>query len=218
MTSATSWREALHGQDVESAFRLWCEDSETYLTQRSGTALEREREKFQGRGRPLKLRKHTVAAPQASAQLGAAPLQQRRILKTLRRAEELARRRAHTHVLAGTNFALESLWGALVKGGSKALPGSPWAAWWRLESPPGLQQAKALVTALQEEARKQEADLHHERVRAWRQWVREDWIGKKSGTYKWCKNVQSERTTLLERPDGTLTGNCQEMDELLREA
>ena len=46
----------------------------------------------------------------------------------------------------------------------------------------------------------------------------EDWEKGGAGTFRWCKGMSDEAAVLLQRPDGSLTANAQEADELLRAA
>ena len=46
----------------------------------------------------------------------------------------------------------------------------------------------------------------------------EQWSSTKTGVFKWCKGEEQQRVALVQKPDGHLTGNASEVDELLRKA
>ena len=56
------------------------------------------------------------------------------------------------------------------------------------------------------------------RVDRWERWLESAWISKPSKVYAWCKGVNKSAVTMISRPDGTLTGNLEEMDALLQNA
>eukprot|EP00973_Karenia_brevis_P060156 8370962-Karenia_brevis.AAC.1 len=61
--------------------------------------------------------------------------------------------------------------------------------------------------------------MRSSRVNAWKDWARKAW--SKGGRGKVCRALQSKRggsVSLLQRSDGTFTGNAHEIDKLLHEA
>ena len=57
-----------------------------------------------------------------------------------------------------------------------------------------------------------------ERVAAWKEKMRHDWFQSRRQVFQWLRNEPFSSVSLIRRPDGTLTGNLQEIDQLVQDA
>ena len=49
-------------------------------------------------------------------------------------------------------------------------------------------------------------------MREWKHWIMTSWLNKPKALYRWIKDIDHGTVSLLQRPDGTLTGRIAEMD------
>ena len=80
---------------------------------------------------------------------------------------------------------------------------------------PSLSDVEALKCTLQEVARQIMLEEDRARVTTLKTWVKESWSSHLKAVYQWLRCDDWGALTLLQRPNGTLTGNILEMDTLL---
>ena len=84
---------------------------------------------------------------------------------------------------------------------------------------PAAEHLEATIRDLQRLVRDQARREDAERVSAWKAWLVEEMSVRPGAVYRWLREEEfSPPVVFLARPDGTPTGNVQEMDELLRAA
>ena len=151
------------------------------------------------------------------------PLHTRRLLKLVRRLEDLIRQMhamsmIESPFLGCTPRRWLHLWTLSRTEGISLLNDQCLLAAFSQAPVPTIDILQDITACLRQAvAIGQSSDRHH-RVNAWKSWLWEDWANTGSGVHKWCKGDSGSRVSLMQRPDGTLTGNAEEMDELVHAA
>ena len=89
-SSRETWDNATANSDVEALWLQFSKDAEKYLIDKSACIMTCNRNCYQGRGAVSIHRKQTRVATQ-QLEIGAVPLHTRRLLKLVRRLEDLVR-------------------------------------------------------------------------------------------------------------------------------
>jgi len=206
------WQVALVGANVEKLWRIWSAAAEKYLYNRATSAGQELPSKlYSGRG-AVKIRKVHRSASSSQPAEGADSSRIKQLQKFARQVEQLVRDMTYQPAHWGHHQTrLEE------KVARKAIYLMP--AWQRVEgaalSIGSLQQLGGMV---REAIQRSHEEARQGRLSAWKQWLDQAWGEKRIDVYKWCKGVAEERTSLVQRPDGTLTANVDEIDDLLSEA
>ena len=158
-----------------------------------------------GRGK-LRLEKHSTMPQSTTAEHGAETTRMVKLQKCCRRAEEVARKIHHR----GPSPESRDLW---LKVASEAPS-------WNLD--PGTEEDLQSVLAFCGRARgllaAERISAAEDRSEAWTSWSKIQWSTQgKQEVYKFCRADQQGKVPLLQKEDGSLTGNYAEMDRLLRE-
>ena len=81
-----------------------------------------------------------------------------------------------------------------------------------LPSTPDLVEVRA---CLQRVSRRVLQEEDRGRLEAWKESMNRKWTTRRKEVYCWIRGVEDRPLTVLARPNGTLTGNIEEMDELV---
>ena len=209
-----AWQRGLRTTDVECLWAAWSAAAEKYLITRATDAGEVMKESaHQGRG-SVKIKKVKRAASSQEAAEGADTMRVRRLQKFARKVEQLV----HDMTVAPERWGhdqrcLEQ------KIRMTALDLVPAAAQEYLKpGPQRVHSLRLLANAVREEVQQLHEQARRNRTTAWKHWLAEAWGSKSGEVFKWCKGEGEERTSMVQRPDGTLTANAEEIDKLLRDA
>ena len=138
----------------------------------------------------------------------------RRLGKLPRRVEDLFRQMSRcAGALACAPRACVKLWAKCKRTGQDLLPQCDVFA---SICVPDVACTKALSEALKCEVQREHASVRVGLLKAWQLWLQEDWSKTGTNVYQWCKGLRDEAAAMILRPDGTLTCNAAEADELLR--
>ena len=66
-------------------------------------------------------------------------------------------------------------------------------------------------------SRRQLAQEEKKRHQDWREWIQETWTTSPGKVYQWIKEDKYTPTVLVQKDDGTLTGNVPEMDLVIHQ-
>ena len=221
--SSTSWTSALACQDVEKLWSLWCADAESYLCMRAKLAgLSIDERRCLGRGRVCFVKRH-VGMPCDSNGCGRSA-KTSKLGKLKRRLADLLRQvlaRAGlgvTGIVGGSSYVMQCLWDKCRKFGSILVPDIECVQIWQNVNIPCAADLQFLLGCVTRAIQSQQLAERCERERIWRQKLATDWQDGGAQTYRWCKGEESERANMITRPDGSLTCDADEMDELVRNA
>ena len=216
-SSSEAWEDATASSNVEALWLQWSPDAERYLLDRKACVMTCNRKCYQGRCVVSIHRKQARVATQ-QPETGAMPLHTRHLWKLARRLED---RQMHAMSLIespifGCNLhRWLHLWTLSRTEGISLLNDQCLLAAFSQAPVPTIDILQDISAYLRQAvATGQSSDRHH-RVNAWKSWLREDWANTGSGVHKWCKGDSGSRVSLMQRPDGTLTVNAEEMDELV---
>ena len=110
-------------------------------------------------------------------------------------------------------YSLVVLWRKARCTGADLLPGLPWP-----EAQPQLQELPPLVQQVREACHRQQVQVRSERLQAWKVRVQDQWPAEPGQVFAWVAGGRSAPTTLLQREDGGVTANVEEMDAILQAA
>ena len=222
---ALAWETALArpaGPDIDALWALFCAAAEDYLLAQQADHLDRPPKRYLGRASCTPPRMAPVLAPQGrGAQYGALTHQHLRLLKLLRRLEAHHRARTPAPQRPGPLPYNEAhRWTLIYRSAADLLdPELGWAAPLRSSLPPPLDAMPAVLDALRALVTAQYERMRRARSESWTSWVRTTWdSGSPGRLYAYARGETSTPATLLQRPDGSLTADPAEMDELLRAA
>ena len=215
-SSKETWAHAIAASNVEALASQWSTDAEKYLIDRSTCIMTCNKKCYQGRGVVSIHRKQRRVAKQ-DPESGAMPLHTHRLLKLLRRLEDLIRQMHSMSTVESPTFGCVPqrwlhLW-ALSRMEGISLCSDPCVL--KVFSQPSVPTIGGLreITAHLRHAVASSQYLDKQsRVNAWKSWLQEDWANTGSGVYKWCKGDSGSKVSLMQRPDGTLTGNAVEIN------
>ena len=83
---------------------------------------------------------------------------------------------------------------------------------------PNLLQLEALAAEVKRELEQHQRQTQGNRVRAWKEKLRNDMCQTRRHTFAWLRNEPFSSVTLLKKEDGTYTGNLAEIDAMVRKA
>eukprot|EP00666_Eupelagonemidae_sp_cell4sb_P018026 gene18026-biopygen9074 len=81
-----------------------------------------------------------------------------------------------------------------------------------MQQPPPADRRLELLARLREQRAKLDGRARAERLAAWRRRMQESWQANKRDVHLWCADEDRAHVTMLRRPDGTYTGDFEEID------
>ena len=207
--SQAMWDMQLHYGDLDGAYELLSAAAEQYSGIRAGVPLQRS---MCGRGKGV-LQKHTTST-QTSDDFGAVTSKLQRTQQLLRRCEELHRK---LHLRGQEEMQSQeaaNLWSNIREDVVSLLPEAMDAL---QLSMPSLQVLGEMCVKCRNRASQMQDENRTQRAKDWQHWTRQEWSHNKGHIFSMCKDEESKPLAVLQRPDGTLTGEASEMDQLLRQ-
>eukprot|EP00663_Eupelagonemidae_sp_cell21sb_P000872 gene872-484_t len=219
----TDWETAVAAADVESLWRLWSTTAEQYCTERSGDALaDKDARRAAGRSTINPPKPRYLAATQRKDADGAADLRQRQLLNLRGRLREL-----HTQLLrqkgsppASRPYYTERLW-ARIRGqlGHPLLRHDGGLGPLRQAS--DIPQADAVAEAAEAAHRAvmtHAGQMRTAHVQRWKERMQNAAAHRPRDIFAWCAETQRQTVSSVLRPDGSVTANVAEMDDIVRTA
>eukprot|EP00973_Karenia_brevis_P064359 8942182-Karenia_brevis.AAC.1 len=75
-----------------------------------------------------------------------------------------------------------------------------------------------ILTKLRKDCKEESAKNRHSRIHAWRSWLAEDWSGRRKDCFQMFRGNASPSLSLFKNPNGSFTGNLEDIDKLLQDA
>eukprot|EP00435_Cladocopium_sp_Y103_P021024 s395_g5.t1 len=206
------WEQGLAQCDVDKLFQIWCERAEAFLLLEASLPFDTWTT-YTGRSSPKKPKQGYVCKRSTVGLEGAQFADAKKLsdlcgkLKELQRQMEAA---PTSHFgCAGTIFlrTWKNAQALAAKLQFDPFPEMPSAAF--------LQQAVLQCDQRLEKLTKQR---QQERVATWKDKLRHDWFQSRRKVFQWMRNEPFSSLSLLQRHDGSLTGNLQEIDQLVQSA
>ena len=212
--AADAWTGAMRAQDIETMWKLWTETAESYLLQRASQAGMKCDRRHAGRGK-VGFKRQRATAASASASHGAATHRLARLQKLARRIEQLVRDRTHAPQHEGYERArreqqIKRSCGELFSDAAILR-----TAGGNIRSVAAL---RLLGGAVRQKVQEQQGRERAGRAAAWKHWLRDSWKHNRATVFEWCRGEVHERTCMVQRPNGSLTANADEVDDLLLRA
>ena len=118
----------------------------------------------------------------------------------------------------GPSFVMQHLWNKCRRIGAYLVPDVACASVWACVQVPCCGDLHVLLDSISASIQKQQMAARIERDRIWRERMVDSWEHGGAKVYRWCKGEENERADMITRPDGSLTCDAAEMDDLVREA
>ena len=209
--------EAVESTDVDAIWDAWCTLAETFLAEK--TALETGNDKYarescyRGRGHAAEVSKVKLGKMGRSFEGVELNPEKRGLRKLLTLIEELI----HGEETIVTDSCLhQNIWDKAKRVGREVLKYHKCSVFWSFSLVPDLlllREIKRLVTNVLEDV------IAGGRDKAVRKWKKERNERAKSHTgdlFRLFKPLDQIPLTILKKPDGSITGDIQEMDQILR--
>lgn len=210
----SAFSSALAADNVEQAWQIWTRVAEATLL-----ALSHPPDKPEsGRG-TSKMMVTTTMQPRRRTTQGAPKSMPIRhgtaALASLRTVQSHQR---HYNCPGTWPTTMLQAWNAAAHHLRQAQALAPGLEWPLLPNAPSLDCITAVVAALRELVQKLVRVEEANRVAAWKSWMADCWSHAPRQVFSWIKQKEWGQVSLLQRPDGTHTGNIKEMDGMLHAA
>lgn len=214
---STAFYHALEHGTIDEVYITWCQLAETYLNERAawggGHTSILNSPQYKGRGTSAKAEKVKVERrPHDGDGVSLDP--EKTGILDLRGLIQCAKDFAPTH----SDLEMRVLWRQIVSCGKQFLKSGKFKKWWQEDHMPAAWEWGFVLTAVDEIIARMARNRRQKTINRWRS-TRNGLAQRKPGSlFKGFRESESAPLTVLMRDDGSITGNVEEMDELLREA